>query len=137
MRVIAALLCGLSAVAAFMPAMQAASKVTVNSNLMVPGSFQAPVADSSAVSSTQLQAMTTDKLYYPPEAKEAPKVFGGVRAALKELVVITGASSGLGLATTIALCKNGGYHVIMACRDTEKAKRGKSFPCKGNQCNQS
>lgn len=66
---------------------------------------------------------TSDKLY-PPEAREVPKVFGGVRAALKELVVITGASSGLGLATTIALANNGNYHIIMACRDTEKAKRG-------------
>ena len=122
----AALLCGLSAVSAFMPAMESASKVSVNSNgLMTPGSFQSSAAEFSAVSCTQLNAMaTSNKLYYPPGAKETPKVFGGIRAALKELVVITGASSGLGLSTTIALANSGNYHVIMACRDTEKAKRG-------------
>jgi len=67
--------------------------------------------------------MSTSEKLYPPEAKEFPKVFGGVRAALKELVVITGASSGLGLSTTIALANSGNYHVVMACRDTEKGKR--------------
>ncbi|CAJ1962833.1 unnamed protein product [Cylindrotheca closterium] len=124
MRFFAALLCGLSAVSAFMPAMESTSKVSVNYNgLMTHGSFQSSAAESSAISCTQLNAMVTDKLYYPPEAKETPKVFGGIRAALKELVVITGASSGLGLSTTIALANSGSYHVIMACRDTEKAKR--------------
>lgn len=125
MRVFAALLCGLFAVSAFMPAMES-TKASINSNgFMTPGSFQSPATEYTGVSCTQLNAMAAkEKLYYPPEAKEMPKVFGGVRAALKELVVITGASSGLGLSTTIALCNNGGYHVIMACRDTEKAKRG-------------
>lgn len=134
MRFFAALLCGLSAVSAFMPAMESTSKVSVvNSNsLMTPGSFQSYAADYSAVSCTQLNAMATGQKLYPPEAKETPKVFGGIRAALKELVVITGASSGLGLSTTIALCNSGDYHVIMACRNTEKAKKGEFFALETN-----
>jgi len=121
MRCFAALLCGLSAVSAFMPAMETGYKV--NTAAITPSGSQSAVAESSILSNTQLNAMATSEKLYPPEAKEFPKVFGGVRAALKELVVITGASSGLGLSTTIALANSGDYHVIMACRDTEKAKR--------------
>jgi len=121
MRCFAALLCGLSAVSAFMPAMETGYKV--NTAAITPSGSQSAVAESSVLSNTQLNAMATSEKLYPPEAKEFPKVFGGVRAALKELVVITGASSGLGLSTTIALANSGDYHVIMACRDTEKAKR--------------
>ncbi|XP_077225739.1 protochlorophyllide reductase-like [Tasmannia lanceolata] len=38
-------------------------------------------------------------------------------------VVITGASSGLGLATAKALAESGKWHIIMACRDFLKAER--------------
>ena len=38
-------------------------------------------------------------------------------------VVITGASSGLGLAAAKALGQDGDWHVIMACRDFSKAAR--------------
>jgi protochlorophyllide reductase len=38
-------------------------------------------------------------------------------------VVITGASSGLGLAAAKALGQTGDWHVIMACRDFAKAAR--------------
>lgn len=38
-------------------------------------------------------------------------------------VIITGASSGLGLATAKALAETGKWHVIMACRDFLKAER--------------
>lgn len=41
----------------------------------------------------------------------------------KGSVVITGASSGLGLATAKALAESGKWHVIMACRDFLKAER--------------
>lgn len=41
----------------------------------------------------------------------------------KGTVVVTGASSGLGLATTKALVESGKWHVIMACRDFLKAER--------------
>lgn len=38
-------------------------------------------------------------------------------------MVVTGASSGLGLATAKALAESGKWHVIMACRDFLKAER--------------
>lgn len=62
--------------------------------------------------------------YYIPKAKETPKVLGGVKIGLRKLVVITGASSGLGLNAAIKLAQSGNYFVVMACRDVEKAKRG-------------
>lgn len=79
-------------------------------------------------SSTELNALLqnvdiTEK-YYPPEEKEVPKVLGGVKIGLRKLVVITGASSGLGLACAKVLAKTGRYFVVMAVRDVEKGKRG-------------
>lgn len=41
----------------------------------------------------------------------------------KSTVIITGASSGLGLATAKALVDSGDWHVVMACRDFLKAER--------------
>lgn len=41
----------------------------------------------------------------------------------KSTVIITGASSGLGLATAKVLADSGQWHVIMACRDFLKAER--------------
>jgi NADPH:quinone reductase-like Zn-dependent oxidoreductase len=73
---------------------------------------------------TGLAATATQQKYYTPDSKESPKFLGGVKIGLKKLAVVTGASSGLGLNTAIALAKDGGYHVVMACRDVEKAKRG-------------
>lgn len=84
-----------------------------------------PTPRSAAQSSFQLAAVMSDEAsqIYEPGAKETPKVLGGVKIGLRKLVVVTGASSGLGLATTISLAKKGKYHIIMACRDVEKAKR--------------
>ena len=64
-----------------------------------------------------------EKLYIPKE-KEVPKVLGGIKIGLRKLVVITGASSGLGLNTAVTLAKSGRYFVVMAVRDVEKGKRG-------------
>jgi protochlorophyllide reductase len=82
---------------------------------------------SAVTTSTQRNAMLTqtelpEKLYFE---KEVPKVLGGLQIGLRKLVVVTGASSGLGLNAAATLAKTGRYFVIMACRDTEKAKRGK------------
>jgi len=75
---------------------------------------------------TSLDALTTaelpDKLYFPKE-KELPKVLGGIKIGLRKLVVVTGASSGLGLNAAATLAKTGRYFVIMACRDIKKGKR--------------
>jgi protochlorophyllide reductase len=83
---------------------------------------------NSHCSSTELSALLenfdiTEK-YYPPEDKETPKVLGGVKIGLRKLVVITGASSGLGLQCAKTLAKTGRYYVVMAVRDVDKGKRG-------------
>ncbi|GMI14876.1 hypothetical protein TrVE_jg6028 [Triparma verrucosa] len=54
--------------------------------------------------------------------KESPKVLGGIKIGLRKLVVVTGASSGLGRECTRELVNSGKYFVIMAVRDVEKGK---------------
>lgn len=66
---------------------------------------------------------TSEKIY-TPKSKETPKVLGGVKIGLRKLVVVTGASSGLGLNAAVSLAKKGNYFVVMACRDVEKGKKG-------------
>lgn len=44
------------------------------------------------------------------------------KATQKPTVIITGATSGLGLNTAAALAKSGNWHVVMACRDFAKAE---------------
>lgn len=86
------------------------------------------VAQTQSTTQSQLNAMLKERemteKYYIPKAKETPKVLGGVKIGLRKLVVITGASSGLGLNAAIKLAQSGNYFVVMACRDVEKAKRG-------------
>ena len=41
----------------------------------------------------------------------------------KSTVVITGASSGVGLHAAKALAKTGEWYVVMACRDISKAEK--------------
>mmetsp|Transcript_10409 Transcript_10409/g.14700 ORF Transcript_10409/g.14700 Transcript_10409/m.14700 type:complete len:424 (+) Transcript_10409:164-1435(+) len=83
------------------------------------------VAVNTPSTTTERQEMLTqtelpEKLYFE---KESPKVLGGVKIGLRKLVVVTGASSGLGLNCAATLAKTGRYYVIMACRDTDKGKR--------------
>jgi len=61
----------------------------------------------------------------PPErkaytARETPPVLGGIKVGTRRVVVVTGASSGLGLATTKALHEQGDYFIICAVRDPIK-----------------
>jgi hypothetical protein len=46
----------------------------------------------------------------------------------KQTVIITGASSGLGLNTAKALASTGEWHVVMACRDFLKAEQVRQSP---------
>ena len=74
--------------------------------------------------SSTLTEMDLPEKLYSKKTKEVPKVLGGIKIGLRELVVITGASSGLGLATAVSLAKTGKYFIVMAVRDVEKAKKG-------------
>lgn len=65
-----------------------------------------------------VRAQTT--ITTPAISKAAPE---GKKTLRKGNVIITGASSGLGLATAKALAETGKWHVIMGCRDFLKAER--------------
>lgn len=56
-------------------------------------------------------------------ATHPPLVPLPARLPQKPTVIITGASSGLGLNAANALAQGGDWHVIMACRDFAKAER--------------
>lgn len=55
--------------------------------------------------------------------KELPPIWGGLKVGTRRLVVITGASSGLGLWAAKALADKKNYFVICAVRDPEKMDR--------------
>lgn len=64
-----------------------------------------------------IRAQTTTS---PAMDQSAPE---GKKTLRKGNVIITGASSGLGLATAKALAQRGQWHIIMACRNFLKAER--------------
>ena len=108
--------------AAFAPAsvrQVTSSKATTSIVSISPSIRSGDVSRHAVLEQTELP----EKLYIPKE-KEMPKVLGGLSIGLRKLVVVTGASSGLGLAAATTLAKTGRYFVVMACRDVEKAKRG-------------
>jgi protochlorophyllide reductase len=112
-----------SAAGAFAPSQRAMRTTTTTATTTTtPFVSRAPFSQSP-VSATQLAvaAQHSAKLY---EKAESPKVLGGIKIGNRELIVITGASSGLGLSTAANLAKTGKYYVVMAVRDTEKAKQG-------------
>lgn len=128
------LACLASAVAAFVPA--GLRTATTSSSLVTTPSYEDAMSYAPC---TQLNAMLTqtelpEKLYFPQD-KETPKALGGLKIGLRKLVVITGASSGLGLQCAKTLAKTGRYFVVMACRDVEKAKKGKN--CSSRSTNNS
>ncbi|WIA16934.1 hypothetical protein OEZ85_013857 [Tetradesmus obliquus] len=80
----------------------------------------ATVAGPAAVEASRLvcrAASTAERVKTPAAASTSSKFTN-----LKPTVVITGASSGLGLNAAAALAKAGDWHVIMACRDFSKAE---------------
>ena len=125
---LATLSCVVAVVTGFAPTTRIPTTTTTSSTVSTPTAAQhvsfplstslAAVMDSGSKAST---STSTDKIY---KEKETPKVLGGINIGLRKLVVITGASSGLGLATAVSLAKKGNYFVVMACRDVEKAKKG-------------
>jgi hypothetical protein len=132
LRLAVSILAAATAVSAFSPsAFRPASTVRVSPvpTLSSTPSLTSPSLSQPAwTSRTELCAMLQqtelpEKLYFPQE-KEVPKVLGGLKIGLRELVVVTGASSGLGLNCAVTLAKTGKYFVVMACRDVEKGKKG-------------
>jgi len=65
--------------------------------------------------------LTGKKLY---DGKEGiPPIMGGVKVGTRKIVVVTGASSGLGLWCTKALVDKGNYFVICGVRDVKKMQQ--------------
>merc|ERR1712012_847189 len=95
-------------------------KLDINTKARV--STQEVVSTESCLNALLTRTELPEKLYFEKE-KETPKVLGGLKIGLRKLVVVTGASSGLGLKCAATLAKTGRYFVVMACRDVEKGKR--------------
>lgn len=66
--------------------------------------------------SSRIQAVATAPIFTPSTVQ-------GKKTLRKGTVIITGASSGLGLATAKSLSESGKWHIIMACRDFLKAEK--------------
>ncbi|KAL3645486.1 Mitochondrial porin [Castilleja foliolosa] len=66
----------------------------------------------------RIQAVAT-----PTAPTFTPSTVQGKKTLRQGTVIITGASSGLGLATAKSLAESGKWHVIMACRDFLKAEK--------------
>jgi len=76
----------------------------------------------AAVAVTAAPGVNTrsDKIY---DKGEFPMVLGALKAGTRKLCVVTGASSGLGLATVKALADEGSTFVIAGVRDPEKMRQ--------------
>ena len=128
MRLATVLLAATAAVDAFAPAPQRLSSQATRTAASVAAPLRtggASASCSTLLPAQLLQDQDITQKYYMPQAKEMPKVLGGLKIGLRDLVVVTGASSGLGLNCAATLAKSGKYFVVMACRDVEKGKRGK------------
>lgn len=113
-----------SLVSAFAPSIKTPAKTAVTTTPFTASSAPTTPSSSTALCEMLTQTELPQKLYFEKE-KEAPKVLGGLKIGLRKLVVVTGASSGLGLNCAATLAKTNKYFVVMACRDVEKGKRGK------------
>ncbi|KAI8463910.1 MAG: Protochlorophyllide reductase, chloroplastic [Monoraphidium minutum] len=111
----------LSARAAGSSARMAAPRVATNAAgaLRTPAvaPAAAPIAAAArAVALRKVAAAATASVSAPAAPTTTAKA-----TEQKPTVIITGASSGLGLNAAAALAKSGDWHVIMACRDFSKA----------------
>ncbi|XP_012850598.1 PREDICTED: LOW QUALITY PROTEIN: protochlorophyllide reductase [Erythranthe guttata] len=78
-------------------------------------------ADKREFSSRKSPVLRVQAVATAPTA--TPAASQGKKTIRKGTVIITGASSGLGLATAKALSESGKWHVVMACRDFLKAEK--------------
>jgi len=89
------------------------SNAVVDRRAIASSSSSAEVAPRCVV----VRAATAERV-----AASTPASTDSKLATQKPTVIITGASSGLGLNAAAALAKSGDWHVIMACRDFSKAE---------------
>jgi len=118
-----AFLSALSLVSGFMPAMENGVKTASPSLVNAPSFLSDAESYCTSTELNMLENIDVSENIYTPDKKEMPKILGGIKIGLRQLVVITGASSGLGLNCANTLSRTGKYHVVMACRDVEKAKQ--------------
>jgi len=79
-----------------------------------------PARSAAPLAVAEAPLSNVDVLEKAYTQKEFPKLAGGVRIGTRRIVVITGASSGLGLSATKALLDRGGYFVVAAVRNPSK-----------------
>lgn len=106
------MLASLVALAAFLPTPLPARPRVPGAGSIVQ---QSRIGEAMMVAS--MPSKPADKIY---KSSETPKFLGGLLIGTRKLVVVTGASSGLGLAATKALVKTGKYYVICGVRDPKK-----------------
>ncbi|CAN6892876.1 unnamed protein product [Brassica oleracea var. botrytis] len=106
------------------------------------GRFSASLKETNLTSFSFSNNLRSDKISIKKQRRQNPQFSTGIRAQTvtatppaneaspeqkktqrKGTAVITGASSGLGLATAKALADTGKWHVIMACRNFLKAEK--------------
>jgi len=109
------MIAALAAVAAFLP-------TPVPHTPAVVSTPRTAVRAASPLLSLAGDTVTTRALEKLYTKAEPPQVLGGLVLGTRKLVVVTGASSGLGLATVKALAKQGGFFIVCAVRDVEKMK---------------
>merc|ERR1719217_184822 len=81
---------------------------------------EAPVVGQVA-GNNPTKELTGKKLY---DGKEGiPPIMGGIKIGNRKIVVVTGASSGLGLWATKSLVDKGNYFVICGVRDVKKMQQ--------------
>ncbi|KAJ1454851.1 hypothetical protein M885DRAFT_464806 [Pelagophyceae sp. CCMP2097] len=88
---------------------------------------------SAAPGQGQVQLKVAPELESPPvdSSPELAKINGGILIGNRKLVVVTGASNGLGLYGAYELAKSGKYYVVMACRNVTRgneAAKQMAFP---------
>jgi len=88
----------------------------LQANAALASTSLAAAPSTSRVGSIHAVVAEPPKLY---TGKEAPKLAGGIKVGTRRVIVVTGASSGLGLTTTEALVRDG-YFVVAAVRNTDK-----------------
>ncbi|EIE24915.1 Protochlorophyllide reductase, chloroplastic [Coccomyxa subellipsoidea C-169] len=99
----------------------AAAPILLQKTAFQGAQLQARQTRRHCLSAVRTSATATVEAPARPTTKGPTSSAPSDKATQKPTVIITGASSGLGLAAARALGQSGDWHVIMACRDYSKA----------------